>query len=131
MDTASHEACVIGAGLAGAGVANALVRRGWRVSLLGAAPRLADGASGLPVGMLSPHVTRSPTPMSRLTALGVACTRQALERLVPVGAGWTPVEVDNRGHDPGRHPAALGRRGAANRSPRLAPGLARGGRRTR
>jgi tRNA 5-methylaminomethyl-2-thiouridine biosynthesis bifunctional protein len=107
MDTASREACVVGAGLAGAGVANALVRRGWRVSLLGAAPRLADGASGLPVCMLSPHVTRSPTPMSRLTALGVACTRQALERLVPVGAGWTPVEVDNRGHDPGRHPAAL------------------------
>jgi tRNA 5-methylaminomethyl-2-thiouridine biosynthesis bifunctional protein len=89
-----------------------LARRGWHVTLLDAAGRVADGASALPVGMLSPHVTRSPTPMSRLTAQGVARTRQELERLVPVGAGWTPVDVDNRGHDPGRHPAALVRPGA-------------------
>lgn len=128
MATDSRHACVIGAGLAGAGVANALVRRGWHVTLLDAAECVAEGASALPVGMLSPHVTRSPTPMSRLTALGVTRTRQALERLVPVGAGWNPVEVDNRGHDPGRHPAALVRPGAlvqawvdeAQRSGRLA-----------
>lgn len=100
-------ACVVGAGLAGAAAAATLVRRGWRVDWLDAADSLAAGASALPVGMLSPHVTRSPTPMSRLTALGVVRTRQELERLVPTGHGWEPVEVDNRGHDPGRHPAAL------------------------
>lgn len=117
MDTTDpRHACIVGAGLAGAAVAAMLVRRGWRVTLLDAADGLAGGASGLPVGMLSPHVTRSPTPMSRLTALGVPRTRRELERLVPVGSGWQPVEVDNRGHDPGRHPAALVRPGALVRA---------------
>ncbi len=111
-----RHACVVGAGLAGAATAAMLVRRGWRVTLLDAAQQVANGASGLPVGMLSPHVTRSPTPMSRLTAIGVLRTRRELERLVPVGAGWTPVEVENHGHDPGRHPAALVRPGALVRA---------------
>lgn len=107
-----RHACVVGAGLAGAAVAVNLVRRGWTVSLLSAGDRPADGASALPVGMLSPHVTRSPTPMSRLTALGVPRLRAELERLLPAGRGWWPTEVDNHGHDPGRHPATLVRPGA-------------------
>lgn len=131
MNADPRHACVVGAGLAGAAVAAMLVRRGWRVSLLDAADRVAAGASALPVGMLSPHVTRAPTPMSRLTALGVARTRAELERLLPVGRGWQPTEVENRGHDPGRHPAALVRPGAlvqawideARASGRLALGL--------
>ncbi len=65
------------------------------------------GASGLPVGMLSPHVTRAPTPLSRLCSLGVADARSQLERLVPQGQGWQATEVDNLGHDPGRWPAAV------------------------
>ncbi len=65
------------------------------------------GASGLPVGMLSPHVTRAPTPLSRLCSLGVADARTQLERLVPQGQGWQAAEVDNLGHDPGRWPAAV------------------------
>jgi len=59
------------------------------------------------VGMLSPHVTRAPTPLSRLTAVGVANMRAELERLIPQGSGWMACEVDNVGHDPGRWPAAL------------------------
>jgi len=112
MDIARH-ALVIGAGLAGAAVTAALCRRGWRVTLLDAAPGPAMAASALPVGVLSPHLTRQPTPMSRLTALGVPVTRAELKRLVPVGAGWQPVDVDNRGaHAPGRQAAALVRPGA-------------------
>lgn len=57
--------------------------------------------------MLSPHVTRAPTPLSRLSALGVADMRAELERLLPQGSGWQACEVDNLGHDPGRWPAAL------------------------
>ncbi len=57
--------------------------------------------------MLSPHVTRAPTPLSRLSALGVADMRRQLESRIAPGAGWQPCEVDNLGHDLGRWPAAL------------------------
>lgn len=107
MPDPSRHALVIGAGLAGAAVTSALASRGWRITLLDAASGPAQGASGLPVGMLSPHVTRSPTPLSRLSALGVAHTLAELRRLVPQGAGWQACEVDNLGHDPGRWPATL------------------------
>ncbi|MFP8778067.1 FAD-dependent oxidoreductase [Hydrogenophaga sp. RWCD_12] len=105
--TETRQALVLGAGLAGAACCATLARRGWSVQLMDAGSEAAQGASGLPVGMLSPHVTRSPTPLSRLCALGVADAHAQLERLVPEGAGWQPTEVDNLGHDPGRKPAAL------------------------
>lgn len=103
----ARHALVIGAGLAGAAVCAALARRGWRLTLVDSASGSAQGASALPVGMLSPHVTRTPTPLSRLSTLGVAATLAELRRLVPQGQGWQACEVDNRGHDPGRWPAAL------------------------
>lgn len=106
-DTRPRHALVIGAGLAGVAVCAALAQRGWRLTLVDAAKGPAQGASALPVGMLSPHVTRAPTPLSRLSALGVAATLAELQRLVPQGQGWQPCEVDNLGHDPGRWPAAL------------------------
>lgn len=107
MTDPQRHAAVVGAGLAGAALAHALVARGWRVELIDAAPGPAQGASSLPVGMLSPHVTRAPTPLSRLTALGVPATRAELETRVPQGAGWQACEVHNHGHDQGRWPAAL------------------------
>jgi tRNA 5-methylaminomethyl-2-thiouridine biosynthesis bifunctional protein len=100
-------ALVIGAGLAGAASSVALARRGWRITLVDGAPGPAQAASALPVGMLSPHVTRAPTPLSRLSSLGVASTRSELERLIAQGHGWQACEVDNLGHDQGRWPAAL------------------------
>jgi tRNA 5-methylaminomethyl-2-thiouridine biosynthesis bifunctional protein len=109
---AHREALVIGAGLAGAAVCAQLARRGWHTTLLDAASGAARGASALPVGMLSPHVTRAPTPLSRLSALGMQATLAELHRLVPQGHGWQACEVDNLGHDPGRWPAALVRPGA-------------------
>lgn len=102
-----RHALVIGAGLAGAAMCAALARSGWRLTLIDAASGPAQAASALPVGMLSPHVTRAPTPLSRLSALGVTDMRAELERLIPHGCGWQPCEVDNLGHDPGRWPAAL------------------------
>lgn len=107
-----RHALVIGAGLAGAALCAALSRRGWRLTLIDAAAGPAQAASALPVGMLSPHVTRAPTPLSRLCDLGVADMRAELERAVPQGQGWQACEVDNLGHDPGRWPAALVRPGA-------------------
>ena len=103
----SRHALVIGAGLAGSAICVALARLGWRVSLADTASGPAQAASSLPVGMLSPHVTRAPTPLSRLSALGVADTRRELARLIAPGHGWQACEVDNLEHDPGRWPAAL------------------------
>lgn len=64
-------------------------------------------ASALPVGMLSPHVTRSPTPLSRLTEIGVPLAHRELQALLAQGQGWQACEVDNLGADAGRWPAAL------------------------
>jgi len=105
-------ALVVGAGLAGAALVRSLCRAGVPVTWLDAAAGPAAAASALPVGMLSPHVTAQPTPLSRLTTLGMAHTRAELERLLPRGCGWWPTEVDNHGHDAGRHPACLVRPGA-------------------
>lgn len=102
-----RHAVVIGAGLAGAAVARALTSAGWHVSLLDAQPGPARRASALPVGMLSPHVTRSPTPMSRLSALGVQETRAYLFEHLAQGSGWQDTRIDNLGHDPGCWPAAM------------------------
>lgn len=103
----SRRAIVIGAGLAGAAACVHLARRGWHIDLIDRHSGPAMAASALPVGMLSPHVTRSPTPLSRLTALGVPLTRQELEAGVQQGRGWQTCEVDNLGADAGRWPAAL------------------------
>lgn len=105
-------ALVVGAGLAGAALVRSLCQAGLHVTWLDQAGGPAEAASALPVGMLSPHVTAQPTPLSRLTTLGMAHTRAELERLLPPGRGWRPTEVDNHGHDAGRHPACLVRPGA-------------------
>ncbi|AOW13183.1 hypothetical protein LPB72_07105 [Hydrogenophaga crassostreae] len=112
MTSESRHTLVIGAGLAGAAVCAMLARKGWHITLIDAADGPAKAASSLPVGMLSPHVTRSPTPLSRLCDLGVTAARAELQRLVQQGAGWQACEVDNLQHDPGRWPAALVRPGA-------------------
>jgi tRNA 5-methylaminomethyl-2-thiouridine biosynthesis bifunctional protein len=79
---------VVGAGLAGAGVAASLARRGWQVTVLDAAERPACGASGLPVGMLAPHVSPDDALLSRLTRAGIRTTWVELERLLEEGRDW-------------------------------------------
>lgn len=81
------EALVIGAGLAGAAVAGALARRGWRVRVLDAAPQPASGASSLPVGLFTPHQSPDDGPLSRLTRCGLRMTWEALQAL-PRGRDW-------------------------------------------
>ena len=79
---------VIGAGLAGAAVAASLARRGWQVTVLDAADGPASGASGLPVGMLAPHVSPDDALLSRLTRAGIRATWLELERLLEEGRDW-------------------------------------------
>src|SRR5690606_5704624 len=53
---------VIGAGLAGASVAWSLAQRGWQVTVLDRAAQPARGASGLPAGVIAPHVSPDERP---------------------------------------------------------------------
>ncbi|MDP3701808.1 MAG: FAD-dependent 5-carboxymethylaminomethyl-2-thiouridine(34) oxidoreductase MnmC [Hylemonella sp.] len=79
---------VIGAGLAGASVAAVLARRGWQVQVLDAAPEAAAGASGLPAGLLVPHVSVDDSPRSRLTRSGLRLMRAEAQRLLQAGQDW-------------------------------------------
>ncbi|QNK67483.1 FAD-dependent 5-carboxymethylaminomethyl-2-thiouridine(34) oxidoreductase MnmC [Variovorax sp. PAMC26660] len=90
---------VIGAGLAGAAVAASLARRGWQVTVLDAADQPASGASGLPVGMLAPHVSPDDALLSRLTRAGIRATWQELERLLEEGRDWRASGVLERRPD--------------------------------
>ena len=84
---------VIGAGLAGAALCASLTARGWRVDLLDQHGGPAQGASGLPVGLLSEHVTAQPTVLSALSRTGMALQLRELHTLVPIGQGWQPTRV--------------------------------------
>ncbi len=88
-EAAAPGSCVvIGAGLAGASVAVALARRGWQVQVLDAAPEAAAGASGLPAGLLVPHVSSDDSPRSRLTRAGLRLMRAEAQRLLQAGQDW-------------------------------------------
>jgi len=76
---------VIGAGLAGAAVAASLARRGWQVLVLDAAEEPAAGASGLPAGLLAPHVSPDDSPLSRLSRHGIRATLQQAQSLLQAG----------------------------------------------
>ncbi|MBU1442177.1 MAG: tRNA (5-methylaminomethyl-2-thiouridine)(34)-methyltransferase MnmD, partial [Gammaproteobacteria bacterium] len=74
---ASGRCAVVGAGLAGAAVAASLARRGWQVTVF-ECHEPAAGASGLPAGILAPHVSPDDALLSRLTRAGIRITWQAL-----------------------------------------------------
>ncbi|MDZ7652660.1 MAG: bifunctional tRNA (5-methylaminomethyl-2-thiouridine)(34)-methyltransferase MnmD/FAD-dependent 5-carboxymethylaminomethyl-2-thiouridine(34) oxidoreductase MnmC [Burkholderiaceae bacterium] len=80
-----RDAIVIGAGLAGAHCADALARRGWQVTVVDAQPAPAQGASGLPWGLLHPLVSADDNLTARLTRAGFL---RALQRLAALD---TPV----------------------------------------
>jgi tRNA 5-methylaminomethyl-2-thiouridine biosynthesis bifunctional protein len=98
---------VIGAGLAGAAVAASLARRGWRVTVVDAADRPAAGASGLPAGVLAPHVSPDDALLSRLTRAGIRILWQQLEALLDEGVDWRASGVlERRAAGDARLPAA-------------------------
>ena len=98
---------VIGAGLAGAAVAASLARRGWQVTVLDAAPRPATGASGLPAGVIAPHVSPDDGLLSRLSRGGIRATLQQVQALMPAGSDWAFTGVLEHGvTHPRKLPAA-------------------------
>jgi tRNA 5-methylaminomethyl-2-thiouridine biosynthesis bifunctional protein len=87
---------VIGAGLAGASVAAALARRGWQVWVLDQAATAAAGASGLPVGLVLPHVSPDDCHLSRLSRAGVRMMLQQARWHLQTGQQWAPSGVLER-----------------------------------
>lgn len=65
------ECVVVGAGLAGAAVADRFAARDWRVTVIERGTAPAAGASGLPVGLFVPHWTADDAPSSRITRAGI------------------------------------------------------------
>lgn len=84
---------VIGAGLAGASVAQALAVRGWQVSVLDQEREAAAGASGLPIGLAVPHVSVDDNPRSRLTRGGTRILAGHAAHLLARGEDWEPSGV--------------------------------------
>jgi tRNA 5-methylaminomethyl-2-thiouridine biosynthesis bifunctional protein len=61
---------VVGAGVAGASVAERLCARGWRVDLIERRRGPAEEGSGMGAGVLQPHVSRDDSILSRFTRAG-------------------------------------------------------------
>lgn len=61
---------VIGAGLAGAAAAERLAARGWRVAVIERHPQPATEASGMPAGIVHPHLSPDDCLLSRFTRAG-------------------------------------------------------------
>ncbi|WVN42085.1 FAD-dependent oxidoreductase [beta proteobacterium MWH-UniP1] len=75
---------VIGAGLAGAACARVLARAGLQVTVFEAASSPATGASGNPIGILHPLVSKDHNLASQLVELGMATTLRWLRELAPI-----------------------------------------------
>ena len=95
----SMRCVVIGAGLAGAACAASLARRGWQVTVLDARKAVAGGASGLPVGILAPHVSPDDSALSRLSRQGLRATWQIARGQLREGLDWQASGVLQRRFD--------------------------------
>ena len=98
---AQGDCVVLGAGLAGASVSAALAQRGWQVQVLDQAAAPASGASGLPAGLLVPHVSADDCTLSRLSRCGLRLTLQQAQALLARGQDWDASGVLQRGLDAG------------------------------
>jgi tRNA 5-methylaminomethyl-2-thiouridine biosynthesis bifunctional protein len=81
-----RHAIVVGAGLAGTAAASSLASRGWRITIVDAAPGPASGASSLHAGSFHPLVARDDSLLARLSRAAFLHTLDA----------WR--ELERRGH---------------------------------
>ncbi len=90
IDNAKH-AIVIGAGLAGANIAERLAARGWRVDVIEAGNTAASGASGNPAGIVLPQIAKDDALTARFSRL---CYAYLLQRLAGLPhCDWHPCGV--------------------------------------
>jgi len=88
MTPLHKQAIVVGAGLAGAATARALAERGWNIKVLEMADSLGQGGSGVPVGVMSCHVSVDDNPLSQLTREGMQWTRRFAQAHLEEGIDW-------------------------------------------
>ena len=93
---APQRCTVLGAGISGASVAYALARRGWQVTVLDQHPAAAGGASGLPAGLVVPHVSADDSPRSRMSRVGARLMLQHASTLLQRGHDWQASGVEER-----------------------------------
>jgi tRNA 5-methylaminomethyl-2-thiouridine biosynthesis bifunctional protein len=79
---------VIGAGIAGASVAHALALRGWQVTVYDQHAQPAQGASGLPAGLIVPQMSADDNARSRMSRSGTQLMLQHAQRLLRTGQDW-------------------------------------------
>ena len=75
------KAVIIGAGLAGLATAWALIKRGWRITLIDRHAEIAQEASGNPAGLLMPRLGQGETLDSRFYSNAYVHAVQCLDRL--------------------------------------------------
>ena len=99
--SADKQAIVVGAGLAGAAAARALAERGWQINVLEMAEAPGHGGSGVPVGVMSCHVSVDDNPLSQLTREGMQWTRRFAQAHLEEGVDWLGNGVLERRLSPG------------------------------
>jgi tRNA 5-methylaminomethyl-2-thiouridine biosynthesis bifunctional protein len=90
-DPASKRIAVIGAGMAGASVAQALTRRGHAVTVIDAAAHAASGASGNHAVVFRPLPAQDDGMLARLLRAGFLLGRRRFAELPGARCGWTGV----------------------------------------
>ena len=104
---AAARCVVVGAGLSGSAVAASLARRGWQVQVLDSEAAPAMGASGLPAGVLSPHVSPDDSLISRLSRSALRQSLREAARMLEFGRVWALSGVlQRRGSDASGLPAS-------------------------
>ena len=111
-----RHAMIVGAGLAGAAVAERLAARGWRIDLIERHTAPAMEASGLPAGVFHPLVARDDSVLARLTRAGFLYALARWQALEAAGhrLDWARCGVLQLARDAAeetrmkRAPAALG-----------------------
>ena len=96
MNPPPARCAVIGAGIAGASVAQAMAVRDWQVTVFDQEATPAGGASGLPAGLVVPHVSADDNPRSRLSRSGTRLMKEHARRFLVQGQDWDPTGVMER-----------------------------------
>ena len=94
--SAPRHGLVVGAGVAGAAIARALADKGWQVDVADQAHSPAAGASGVPIGVLSCHVSVDDNPLSKLTREGLQRVMAFAQQHLVKGQDWLDCGVLER-----------------------------------